>query len=226
MKQTNFKQKRRNLVTFRTILFTVLMFGSSLLLQAQVTIGSGNVPDPNALLDLHENTDKSSTKGLLLPRVSLQATNLATPLTTHEMGMTVYNIATSPNSVDPKYYLSPGFYYNDGTKWVRLNNSYTNWFFMPSVSFDTSADATGQTKDLYALYKSQFDGTSPTFVKSAGAPASVPYIPAADELFYYITSYDANVFSNISITANGVMTYDVDAAATDCSYINIVFVLK
>jgi hypothetical protein len=34
-----------------------------------------------------------------------------------------------------------------------------------------------------------------------------------------------HVFSNISIT-NGVMTYNVNAAATDCSFINIVFVLK
>jgi len=226
MKQANFKQRRCNLITFKIILFTVILSGSSLLLQGQVTIGSGNEPDPNALLDLRENADKSSTKGFLLPRVSLEATNLATPLTAHEKGMTVYNIGTSPASVDSKYYLSPGFYYNDGIKWVRLNNSYTNWFYMPSVSFDTSTDATGQTKDLYLLYKSQFDGTSPTFAKSAGAPSAVPYIPAADELFYYVTSYDANVFSNISITANGIMTYDVAATATDCSYINIVFVLK
>jgi hypothetical protein len=227
MKQANLKQKRELLIFRATLLLTVL-FTFTLTTQAQVTIGSGYEPDPNALLDLRENndTEKTSTKGFLLPRVLLEATNLATPLTAHVKGMTVYNIGTSPASVDSKYYLSPGFYYNDGTKWVRLNYSYTNWFYMPSVSFDTSSDATGQTKDLYSLYKSQFDGTSPTFAKSAGAPSAVPYIPAANELFYYVTSYDANVFSNISITANGVMTYDVTATATDCSYINIVFVLK
>lgn len=226
MKKANLKQKKYNLTACKIMLFAVVMFSSVSLVQAQVTIGSGNEPDTNALLDLRENADKSSTKGLLLPRVSLEAANLPAPLTAHVEGMTVYNIGTSPASVDPKYYLSPGFYYNDGTQWVRLNYSYTNWFYMPSVSFDTSADATGQTKDLYSLYKSQFDGTSPTFAKSAGAPSAIPYIPAANELFYYVTSYDANVFSNISITADGVMTYDVAATATDCSYINIVFVLK
>jgi hypothetical protein len=225
MKQAKFKQKREQMI-FRGILLLAVLFSFTFTVQAQVTIGSGNEPDPNALLDLRENADKSSTKGLLLPRVSLEATNVATPLTVHEKGMTVYNIGTSLASVDPKYYLSPGFYYNDGTQWVRLNYSYTNWFYMPSVSFDTSADATGQIKDLYSLYKSQFDGTSPTFAKSAGAPSAIPYIPAANELFYYVTSYDANVFSNISITTDGVMTYDVAATATDCSYINIVFVLK
>lgn len=227
MKKANLKQKRKQgRLAVINILMLVAMFVISLGIQAQVTIGSGNEPDTNALLDLRENADKSSTKGLLLPRVSLEATNLPAPLTAHVEGMTVYNIGTSSASVDPKYYLSPGFYYNDGTQWVRLNYSYTNWFYMPSVSFDTSADATGQTKDLYSLYKSQFDGTSPTFAKSAGAPSAIPYIPAANELFYYVTSYDANVFSNISITADGVMTYDVAATATDCSYINIVFVLK
>jgi hypothetical protein len=227
MKQTNkLQQERLYLIPFKKIAFTVIMFVSSFLVQAQVTIGSNHEPDSNALLDLRSGDDESSTKGLLLPRVSLEATNLAKPLTAHKKGMTVYNIGTSPTSVELRYYLSPGIYYNDGNEWIRLNNSYSNWFFMPSVSFDTSATVTGQSKDLYSLYKSQFDGTSSTFIKSTGAPSAVPYIPAADELFYYITSYDTNVFSNISITANGVMTYDVSAAATDCSYINIVFVLK
>ncbi|MDR2001479.1 MAG: hypothetical protein LBQ74_00445 [Prevotella sp.] len=215
------------MTTFVKVLFMLLIIaGTHTHVKAQVTIGSGESPHNDALLDLKENSGGTATKGLLLPRVALQSINLAAPLSGHVKGMTVYNTGTSLPSVEPKYYLSPGFYYNDGTQWVRLNYSYTNWFYMPSVSFDTSSDATGQTKDLYSLYKSQFDGTSPTFAKSAGAPSAVPYIPAADELFYYVTSYDANVFSNISITANGVMTYDVAATATDCSYINIVFVLK
>lgn len=41
-----------------------------------------------------------------------------------------------------------------------------------------------------------------------------------------ITEYDTAVFANVSINASGVMTYDVLAGATACSYINIVFVLK
>lgn len=216
--------KKKKLILFVAFAASITFSGA---LQAQVTIGSNATPNDNSILDLKNTTDpNASTKGLLLPRVLLQATNLSAPMDEHVKGMTVYNLGTSLPTVDPKYYLSPGFYYNDGTQWVRLNYSYTNWFYMPSVSFATANDATGQTKDLYSLYKSQFDGTSSTFVKSEGAPSAVPYIPAANELFYYITSYDPNVFSNISITADGVMTYDVTAAATDCSYINIVFVLK
>jgi hypothetical protein len=100
---------------------------------------------------------------------------------------------------------------------------YTNWFYMPSVSFNTSVIGTGFTKDLYTLYKSQFQTPQ---VKSPSAPVSVPYLPGPTDIYYYITYYDPAVFANVSIDDNGVMTYDVISAATDCSYINIIFVLK
>lgn len=218
MKQTGYK--------LFSLLAIMLFF--SITTSAQVTIGSDNPPHNDALLDLKQISGGTSEKGLLLPRVALKATNLPDPMTGHVQGMTVYNTAFSANdgSVAAEYYLSPGFYYNDGSKWERLHFSYTNWFFMPSVSFDTANDATGQSKDLYALYKSQFDGTATNSVRSTGAPLAIPYIPAAKDLYYYITSYDPAVFSNISINEDGVMTYDVTAAATDCSYINIVFVIK
>jgi hypothetical protein len=121
-----------------------------------------------------------------------------------------------------KDYLSPGMYYNDGFRWHRMNMGATNWFYMPSIAFNTSTSGTF-TKDLYDLYKSQF--MTPK-AKSTSAPASVPYIPGATDLYYYITDYDTGVFSVVSIDDNGLMTYTVTAAATDCSYINIIFVLK
>lgn len=188
-------------------------------LKAQVTIGANTEPNTNAVLDLVSNANK----GLLLPRVALVATNDPSPMTAHTAGMTVYNTATSSGSVAFEYYVSPGLYYNDGVKWVRLPLGYTNWFYMPSVSFDTSVNGTGNTKNLYSLYYNQY---KTPLIKSTGAPASVPYIPAASDLYYYVTSYDTSVFANISINASGVMTYDVISNATACSFINIVFVLK
>lgn len=188
-------------------------------LNAQVTIGSNSTPDANAVLDLISG----GNKGLLLPRVPLVATNNPSPTSAHTAGLTVYNTAVSPVGTLFEYYVSPGLYYNDGTKWVRMPMGYTNWFYMPSVSFNTATNQTGATKDLYTLYKNQF--VTPA-VKSVGAPVSVPYMPAATDLYYYITEYDTTVFSNVSISASGVMTYNVIGGATDCSYINIVFVLK
>ncbi len=206
---------------FLTLIFILAAISFSHL-RAQVTIGSNSEPNAGAVLDLIS----SSNKGLLMPRVALTSTRVFAPVvstngTTHTAAMTVYNTAT--NNTDVGYEVSPGYYYNDGTKWVRLPSRYTNWFFMPSVSFNTAAVVTNQTKDLYALYKTQF--MTPV-VKSTGAPASLPYVPAATDMYYYITEFDTNVFENVSVDANGLMKYDVKAGATDCSFINIVFVLK
>lgn len=185
----------------------------------KVTSGTEQSPlmDANAVLEIN-----AANKGLLLPRLALVRANLPNPLTAHVAGMTVYNTATSAPEVPYKDYLSPGMYYNDGFRWHRMNMGYTNWFYMPSIPFNTSTGGTF-TKDLYDLYKSQF--MTPK-AKSTSAPASVPYIPGATDLYYYITDYDTGVFSAVTIDDNGLMTYTVTAAATDCSYINIIFVLK
>lgn len=213
---------------FLTLIFILAAISFSHL-RAQVTIGSNSEPNAGAVLDLISGANK----GMLMPRVALTSTRVYGPVIStdgtvntdpnvkHTAGMTVYNTAT--NNADVGYEVSPGYYYNDGTKWVRLPSRYTNWFFMPSVSFNTAAVVTNQTKDLYTLYKTQF--MTPV-VKSTGAPASLPYVPAATDMYYYITEFDTDVFENVSVDVNGLMKYDVKAGATDCSFINIVFVLK
>ncbi|MFV0392237.1 MAG: hypothetical protein ACK5KP_10205 [Paludibacteraceae bacterium] len=114
-------------------------------LNAQVTIGSNALPDGNAVLDLKNTADpNASTKGLLLPRVALTSTTVSTPLTAHVAGMTVYNTATAgtaPNNV------TPGYYYNDGTKWVRLLNAAPST--EPWYNVATNTGATSNTQDIY-----------------------------------------------------------------------------
>lgn len=209
----------------QTFIFFVI-FLCATVSNAQVTIGSGEPPHTGALLDLKENTDGSSTKGLLLPRVALEATNSPAPLAAHEKGMTVYNTATSASSVSSAYYVSPGLYYNDGTKWERLHFGNTNWFYMPSVPIETSTTGNGKNLNLYNIYKNQFEGSNSNFVKSTGAPSQVPYIAAASDLYYYVTDYDDTVFTINSISDAGLMNYDVKATPSTRAYINIVFVLK
>ncbi len=96
------------------LFFLGFVTGINVYAQTKIKDGTGGLvtPDANAILEL-----ESTNKGLLLPRVDLQATNLPAPLTAHVQGMTVYNKATAgaaPHQVEP------GYYYNDGAKWIRL----------------------------------------------------------------------------------------------------------
>lgn len=212
------------------LLLIFLIIGGMKTVSAQVTIGSNNPPNDNALLDLQEKTDGTSTKGLLFPRVALVATDDFSPLAAHVKGMVVYNTATTPYdpATDMSTRVSPGLYYNDGTKWERMYLGYTNWFYMPSISIPTGSVSTDwEYINLYDRYKDQFVGTDATTFKASNeAPAVVPYIPQPQDLYYYITYYSKDVFQVDEISNTGVMKYKVIGAATDCSYINVVFVLK
>lgn len=99
-----------------------------------------------------------------------------------------------------------------------------NWFFMPSITINTATMGTPQTIDLYEKFREQFQTPK---VKSANAPQSImPTLPAKTDLYYYVTDYDTNVLTSVSISANGVMTYTVSRQPSEASYVNIVFVLK
>jgi hypothetical protein len=67
---------------------------------------TGVPPNANAGLDV-DFTDK----GILIPRVALTGTANFAPLAAHVAGMIVYNTATAGDVI-------PGFYYNNGTRWV------------------------------------------------------------------------------------------------------------
>ena len=183
--------------------------------RAQVTIGSQDAPHRGAVLEL-----KSDTLGFLPPRVALSNLTLPAPLPVHVQGMVVFN--TTDNPADT---LQAGLYYNSGSRWMRLSTALfdkDNWFYMPSVVFNTSQKGTF-SKDLYQEYKEQF--TVPK-AKNGGAPASVTAIPKANELYYYITDYDDSVFSNVVIDDKGMMTYDIIGESSDATFLNIVFVKK
>src|SRR6218665_894302 len=145
----------KKIIFLSAVLFSAVM-------SAQVKIGgTDGTPNPNAMLDV-----EATNKGMLLPRLALQQTVDSAPLSAHVAGMTVYNTAAANDVV-------PGFYYNDGTKWqqmVTTDHKAVKFFYMPSITFDTSIDAIGQTKNLYEEYKAQFALTNPNHIVSPGAP--------------------------------------------------------
>jgi hypothetical protein len=119
-------------------LLIAALFCASLGANAQVTIGSGEMPDAGALLDLRENADGSSAKGLLLPRVALVALDNPSPLPGHVAGMYVYNTTHEGN-------LQPGNYINDGKQWVRVKDTYTE----PWLNSDTGDGAMEVGEAIY-----------------------------------------------------------------------------
>lgn len=163
----------------KTKFFIFLLFGLfSVQLSSQVTIGSGIPPHSDALLDLKEFTDESSSKGLLMPRVSLVSKASASPLINHVKGMFVYNIA----DIDTEIY--PGCYYNTGTEWVRIETQ-SGSGIMPIVSNGLSL-AGNNIKLGGAL-------SEPTFITG---------ISSANKLSFTGTGVDAINFNNNTLSIN------------------------
>jgi hypothetical protein len=89
---------------------------------SQVKIGNNpTIVNPNAILEIESNN-----KGLLLPRLGLAATTSPYPLAAFVAGMLVYDTATVGD-------ITPGLYYCDGTKWVKLNNGGTTTSTVPDA---------------------------------------------------------------------------------------------
>lgn len=74
---------------------------------------TGATPDASAILDI-----SSSDKGMLVPRVTLTGTNDITTIATPATSLLVYNTATVSD-------VTPGFYYFNGTLWVRIASGST-----------------------------------------------------------------------------------------------------
>jgi len=92
-----------------------LSFLSAVNLLAQnVGIGT-NTPDASAKLDIVD-----ANRGLLIPRVALGGTNASSPVTSPATSLLVYNTAIAGD-------VWPGFYYWNGTKWVRLDTGNGDW---------------------------------------------------------------------------------------------------
>ena len=97
----------------KVIIIFYFLVSLSLTGYSQVGIGTTN-PNPDSALEI-----SSTNQGLLLPRIALLSTSQTTPLSAHVNGMMVYNTNTSGSGITA---VSPGFYFNDGTKWIRFSD--------------------------------------------------------------------------------------------------------
>ncbi|MDN3673004.1 hypothetical protein QWY99_08065 [Flavobacterium branchiarum] len=141
------------------LLIAVLML--SFYMTAQVKVGANPTTiNTNSVLEL-----ESTTKGLLLPRVTLSSTSSFSPLTAHVAGMSVYNTATAGAGITG---VTPGYYYNDGTQWVPMLNQSIATATEPWYDAATNTPATTNAQNIYHAGNVGVGLTSTTtFVPSA-----------------------------------------------------------
>lgn len=218
-------------------------------LYAQVGINTNN---PKTTLHVKEDITSTIADGITPPRMTGDEVKLKDNLYTNDQNGTLIYITEPISSTaegKTSEITSTGYYYynssSDGGKWKKISEdqkSSVNFFYMPSIIFNTATKGTGLKRNLYDEYRSQFTnkefientttggsiGTNAraTFIKSTSAPNEIPFLPNATDLYYYITDYDNTALANLSIDDNGILTYDIIDEGNDYSFVNIVFVIK
>ncbi|MCL9805668.1 hypothetical protein NAT51_09045 [Flavobacterium amniphilum] len=89
------------------------LFASLLSFVGFSQVGIGTItPNSDAALEIF-----STNSGVLISRIPLVSTSASSPLSGHVAGMIVYNTASS-GAGNTK--VEPGFYYSNGSQWIRL----------------------------------------------------------------------------------------------------------
>ena len=164
--------------------------------------------DSNAVLEL-----ESTNKGLLLPRVALTSTSLIAPLsagTTLTAGMTVYNTATLND-------VTPGFYYYNGTKWVRVADNSSVPASSITGSLAVANGGTGATTAAGALTNLGAQSTSNLSSNVTTNTGSTTMYPSVSAVESYVTSQVAAATPDASTTVKGKIQLAGDLSGTAAS---------
>jgi len=151
----------------------------------------------------------ATNKGVLVPRVALTATNSNLPVGASIVAsLLVYNTATAGTA---PYDVIPGFYYWEGTQWVRIQSGYgEDWHLLGNAGTDPATNFIGTTDAQPLVVRTnntewarfQTDGTL-----SLGTTGD-----AIANLYNYISSADASTAYNEYNYNDGTYT-----GATYCS---------
>ncbi len=165
----------KNTKLFRSYLSLALFMLQVVICTAQIGV---NTTNPQGSLDI-----TSATDGLLVPRVALAATNVATIVTPTESEI-VYNTFTSAPGANQ---VTPGFYYWNGSLWIRLaTGANSDW---------------GTTGNAGTIAGTNFIGTTDAqafVVKTNGSAAAnerMRFLPAGPAVFNNSTPFAGDVFS-------------------------------
>lgn len=194
---------------------------------AQVGRVGINTDDPKATLHIKADKDnKDNNPGLIIPDVSKDKLDTGEPV---ESTLVYYSeesnsayINQNDQSTTENIGSKKGFYYYDGTDWQRIIRKAQ--FYMPSIVVPTTVN-TRHEVNLYQEYIKQYANENisnvykddKSIIPSSDRPiassvgASPLKIYKKNDLDYFVVYYDKNVFTNLSITEDGVLTYTVTA---------------
>ncbi len=222
----------------KRIITTFLALGS-VLAYAQGRVGI-NTTQPNATMHIVA-ANAETNPGIIIPNVEKTGVNVlekGADKTYFTESTLVYFKGDDSSRKDENSTIEEvtkkGFYYYDGKDWVRVMQKAQ--IYLPSIVLKTAAGS--YTIDLYNVYLAQFrggasattnTGTSTNSATTSFAKSSSNAILRVFEktdLDYFITYFDSNVFSNVSVDANGVLTYNVTSAGENAvsedTFMNIV----
>jgi hypothetical protein len=196
----------------------ILMFliTSACVFAQNVGINStGAAPAASAMLDI-----TSTDKGLLVPRVALTAANSASPVTSPETSLLVYNTATAGTAPDN---VVPGYYYWDGTAWIALVTSSSGstgaWGLAGNAGTTAGTDFIGTSDDADLVFKT--NDTEAMRILSGGGIESDAGTGLASEpqsAFFATGTYNNYLEINVQNLSNGTLaSSDIVATANNGS---------
>src|SRR5690554_222769 len=187
-----------------------------------IQLGGDLIKDTKITLDEYELEIDATDSDLIisgLDKTKVQATNASTGITDHLLAVDANNNVKALKAAMPKFFYMPSIIIPTSKEQLDAPGSGK----LTGDDFDnTSREG---TINLYNRYAAQFGGS--TLIKSETAAPVLPVLPSG-ELYYYVTWYDTNVFTSVSVDDEGVLTYEVDENAdiTVGSFMNIVFAIK
>lgn len=190
---------------------------------AQVGRVGINTDNPKATLHIKADKDnKDNNPGLIIPDVSKDKLDTGEPvestLVYYSEGSNSAYINQNDQSTTENIGSKKGFYYYDGTDWQRIIRKAQ--FYMPSIVMPTTVGT--HTINLYEEYIKQYADSNGSNTFNKQAPNRSWNIQtnnsnnslktyAKNDLDYFVVYYDNNVFTDLSITEEGVLTYTVTA---------------